>query len=95
MLIKIRADYELVHLAAVVTSRHGIVKIQQIYCNYAMSCKFKLKITKDMIPEAKVVVYYMKNVQQVIQGETVIKIKEDNWKKVSIDFIYDLSGLLN
>jgi len=81
--INIQADYKLVHLVAIVTSRHGIVKGHQIYCNYFALCKFKLKVTKNMMSEATVTVYYVKNTQYVLQEETVIKINEYNRKQVS------------
>ncbi|CAG9810260.1 unnamed protein product [Chironomus riparius] len=70
--IHVRADSEIDQLIGIVMSRHGNIESHQAYCSFRINCKFNFTITRDMMPEAKVVVYYVKDRQSMSQGETTI-----------------------
>jgi len=70
--VRVRADSELDQLIAVVMSRHGNIECHQVYCNYHSACPFNFTIRKDMMPEAKIVVYHVKNKESIHQGEVTI-----------------------
>ncbi|XP_070504806.1 CD109 antigen-like [Chironomus tepperi] len=70
--VHIRGDAEIDQLIGIVMSRHGNIESHQIYCNYRINCKFNFTIKGDMMPEAKVVVYYLKDRINMYHGETTI-----------------------
>jgi len=57
-------------------SRHGNIESHQVYCNYRLTCPFNITIRKNMMPEAKIVVYHVKDKQSIHQGEVTIRTAE-------------------
>jgi len=70
--VYVRGDSEIDQLIAIVMSRHGNVESHQVYCNYETVCKFNVTVRKGMMPEAKVVVYFVEDKTSIYQGETTI-----------------------
>ncbi|XP_070504796.1 thioester-containing protein 1 allele R1-like [Chironomus tepperi] len=83
--VHIRGDSEINQLIGIVMSRHGNIKSHQIYCNYRINCKFNFTIKEDMMPEAKVVVYYLKDRINMYHGETTITTAEMSRNTLDID----------
>jgi len=73
--VYVHSDSEIDQLIAIVVSRHGNVESHQVYCNYKTICKFNVTVRKNMMPEAKVVVYLIKDKTSIYQGETTIMTK--------------------
>lgn len=59
-------------LVIIVISRLGIIETHQIYCNYFYTCTFNITFQKEMMPSAKMKVYFIKDKQTMYQGETII-----------------------
>jgi len=72
-------------------SRHGSIESHQVYCQYKINCKFNITIKKDMMPEAKVVIYYVKDRKNMYQGETTIVTTELGRNTVSCYWYYSQS----
>ena len=70
--VHVRADTELDQLIGIVTSRHGNIESHQVHCSFKYLCKFNFTITKKMMPEAKVLVYHVKDKTKMYQGEVTI-----------------------
>lgn len=66
-----------------IISKNGNIEQQTIYCKNQLQCQHKLTVSKTMIPEAKILVYFIKNKHKIYQGETVIKIDETGENKVN------------
>lgn len=68
-------------------TRTGIKESRQIDCDFQTTCEFSIYVTKSMMPSAKVLVYYVKDKDNISYGETVISSEELGYNTVSIAFI--------
>ena len=84
--VHVRADSEIDQLIGIVMSRHGNIESHQVYCSFRINCKFNFTITRNMMPEAKVVVYYVKDRLSISQGEVTVTTTELGKNTVSFYF---------
>jgi len=80
-------------LIVLVMSRFGNIESHSVKCDYQILCNFDIKITKDMMPESKVVVYSVVDEKTMLHGETVIKTQELGANTVrAMQLVLNLSG---
>ncbi|XP_070504804.1 thioester-containing protein 1 allele S3-like isoform X1 [Chironomus tepperi] len=83
--VQIRGDSEIDQLIGIVMSRHGNIESHQVHCSYRVHCKFNFTVKKDMMPQAKVVVYHINNKVSISQGEVNITTAELSRNTLDID----------
>ncbi|CAG9810263.1 unnamed protein product [Chironomus riparius] len=83
--VHVLTDADVNQLIGIVMSRHGNIESHQVYCLYRLHCSFDITITKDMMPQAKVVVYYVNNMTSISQGEVTITTYELGRNTLDID----------
>jgi len=77
-------------------SRNGNMESHNKYCNFQQKCYIKLMVNKNMLPESKVLVYFVKNKQNIYQGETIVKIDHISKNMVSLCTLkYNFPDLLD
>ena len=74
--IYVRGDSEIDQIIAIVMSRYGNIESHQVYCSFHINCEFNITITRNMMPEVKVVVYDLKDRRSMYQGQTTIRTEE-------------------
>ncbi|XP_070504782.1 uncharacterized protein [Chironomus tepperi] len=73
-------------IVVIIMSRYGISETKHFDCELKMNCKFPVKITKDIIPQSNIRVYYVQETRTIIYGETVLVTDEigDNFLNVAL-----------
>lgn len=82
-------------LIVLVMTRFGNIQTHSVKCDYQILCDFEIEISKDMMPESKIIVYSVISEKTMLHGETVIKTDDISSNKVSLIQCLRLDKLLN
>jgi len=66
-------------------TRYGNSQSMQIKCESQLNCVFDVTVTKEMIPQSKIIVYCVKGREAIYFGSTILVSNEFGENYVSIN----------
>ncbi|KAL7011301.1 hypothetical protein ACKWTF_014218 [Chironomus riparius] len=73
-------------IVVILMSRNGISETFQFDCKSKLNCKFPVKVTKDMIPQSTITVYFVQETRTIMYGRTSLETEAigENFLDVSL-----------
>lgn len=73
MTVYTKTDFKVDQIIAMLITRHGLVESYQVFCDYDLICKFYVTFTREMMPETRIKVYFVKEKGMVYEGVAIMK----------------------